>query len=271
MINLDDYRKGFATNHCIYNDVDDSKVTDFENYYSQNGEDGVLEKIFDVLNISKGTFVNAGCDDIYDHSNVRRLISHYGWDGLFIEPNGEMLEQGRDNLENDGRVTDGEFHFHNGFLSVNKDDERITDIISDWYIGETLFDLLTLHIDSYEYWVLEDFLSGHYDAKVILVGYNFSKTGSVTAPKDCSPKIGHKSITDNFYAASAPALNKLAKKYGYQLVSVCKPNNLIFVHESFNDNLFKVYKPLKKPTYYWEGDSFTNGRRSNINEGWVKV
>ena len=92
--------------------------------YSQNGEDGVLEKIFEVLNITKGTFVNAGCDDIHDHSNVRRLISNYGWDGLFIEPNGDMLTRGRENLENDDRITDGEFEFHHGFLSVNEDDER---------------------------------------------------------------------------------------------------------------------------------------------------
>ena len=268
MINLDNHRSGFVNEHPHF--VEGSQVTDFKNYYSQNGEDGVLDKIFEVLNITKGTFINAGCDDIHDHSNVRRLITN-GWDGLFIEPNGGMLKKGQENLENDDRITDGEFEFHHGFLSVNKDDERITNVISDYYIGETLFDLLTLHIDSYEYWVLEDFLSGHYDAKVILVGYNFSKKDSVSAPKDCSPKIGHKSVTDNFYSASAPALNKLAKQYGFQLIGVCKPNNLIFIHESFNDNLFKVYEPLEQTTYYWEGDSYTNQRRTHINEGWVKV
>ena len=169
MINLDDYRCGYVENHCIYNEVEDEKVTDFYNYYSQNGEDGVLEKIFEILDIKKGTFVNGGCDDIHDHSNVRRLVSTYGWDGLFIEPNGSMLSVGKENLENDERINNTDFNFHNGFLSINNDDERITDIIGDYYIGETQFDLLTLHIDSYEYWVLEDFLSGHYDAKVILV------------------------------------------------------------------------------------------------------
>ena len=56
MINLDDYRCGYVENHCIYNEVEDEKVTDFYNYYSQNGEDGVLEKIFEILDIKKGTF-----------------------------------------------------------------------------------------------------------------------------------------------------------------------------------------------------------------------
>ena len=99
MISVDDYRSGFVNEHSHF--VEGSQVTDFESHYSQNGEDGVLEKIFEILNISKGTFVNAGCDDINDHSNVRRLVSHYGWVGLFIEPSRALLENGRENLEKD--------------------------------------------------------------------------------------------------------------------------------------------------------------------------
>ena len=45
MINLDNYRSGYAKKHYVYNEVENAKVTDFVNYYSQNGEDGVLEKI----------------------------------------------------------------------------------------------------------------------------------------------------------------------------------------------------------------------------------
>ena len=48
MINLDNHRSGFVSEHCMYKDNVESKITDFENYYSQNGEDGVLEKIFEV-------------------------------------------------------------------------------------------------------------------------------------------------------------------------------------------------------------------------------
>ena len=281
MIDLNDYnyKVGFVSNHSIYKNpletIEDQKTTDFINYYSQNGEDGVLEKIFDVLDIKEGTFINGGCDDIYDHSNVRRLVSLFGWRGLFIEPNLKMLEQGRNYLLNDERITTSgseiKYHFHCGLLSQNKESERIGNIIEKYYADKNLFDLVTLHIDSYEYWVLEDFLKGHYDAKVILIGYNFSRDDSVTVPKESPPKIGHQSITDNFYSASAPALTKLAKEYGFQLVSVCKPNNLIFVHKRFNKNLFKVCDPLEKKDYFWEGDSYTNNRRKYVTDGWVKV
>ena len=45
MIKLDDYQRGYAVNHSIFQNSDESKITDFYNYYSQNGEDGVLENI----------------------------------------------------------------------------------------------------------------------------------------------------------------------------------------------------------------------------------
>ena len=73
MINLDNYRGGFVDEHSHYRDG--SEITDFENYYSQNGEEGVLEKIFSTLDITNGVFVNAGCDDApvdgVDYSNCQ--------------------------------------------------------------------------------------------------------------------------------------------------------------------------------------------------------
>lgn len=274
MIKLDDYRSGFTSEtHPFYEDG--FSVNDYKNSYSQNGEEGVLEKIFETLNIRNGLFVNAGADDINDHSNVRRLISFYGWDGLFIEPNGEMLKKGRENLSSDERINNAEFDFHIGFLSTNKNEEKINNVLSEYYDKKTNFDLLTLHIDSYEYWVLEDFLKGNYDAKVILIGYNSSLKDSVTSPVDCNPKIGHVSVTDNFYSASGGALNKLATKYGYQLVSICKPNNLIFIKKDLNKNLFETYSDLKVSDYHWDSrewyDNMGIKRRTMYESGWIKV
>ena len=274
MIKLDDYRGGFTSDlHPFYKEG--SSINDYINCYSQNGEEGVLEKIFETLNITKGKFVNAGADDINDHSTVRKLISFYGWSGLFIEPNGEMLKKGRENLSEDDRINDAEFDFHTGFVSTKKDDERINNIISKYYDDKTIFDLLTLHIDSYEYWVLEDFLKGDYDSKVILVGYNSSRPDSVTSPKDCDPKIGHNTVTDNFYSATGSALNKLANKYNYQLISICKPNNLIFIKKDLNKNLFEEYSDLKVDDYYWNSTDWYNKvglqPRNEIDSGWIEV
>ena len=269
MIKLDDFRDGFINKHP-YNDIEGAHA-DYTERYSQNGEEGVLAKIFDTLDISKGIFVNAGCDDINDHSNVRRLVSLFGWTGLFIEPNTPWLDAGHKNIENDTRIIDkNAFLYHNGFLSINSEDEKLSNVISQYYIDEGLFDLLTLKIDSYEYWVLQDFLQSKYSAKVILVGYNSSLTDCVTAPKDCKPKLGHNSIRDNFYSASLPAIDKLMQSNGFELVSICRPNNLVYIHKQFNNGKFHVYDNISADDYYFEVMQ-GHGTRTHIREGWIEV
>ena len=269
MIKLDKYRNGFINNHPYNNNK--GVLADFIERYSQNGEEGVLEKIFETLEINKGIFVNAGCDDINDHSNVRRLISLYGWYGLFIEPNTPWLNKGFENIQKDQRIKDKNvFQYHNGFLSINKDEEKLSEVINQYYVDEGVFDLLTLKIDSYEYWVLQDFLESKYDAKVILVGYNSSLTRCITAPKDCAPKLGHNSIRDNFYSASLPAIDKLMNKHQYELVSICRPNNLIYINKQFNDGKFEVYNDVQVDDYYFEVKQ-GHGVRQHITDGWIEV
>lgn len=269
MIKLDDFRDGFINKHP-HNDIEGAHA-DYTERYSQNGEEGVLEKIFNTLGVSKGLFINCGCDDINDHSNVRRLISLFGWKGLFIEPNTPCLNKGIENIQNDIRIKNKNmFQYHNGYLSINKEDEKIPNVISQYYVDEGLFDLVTLKIDSYEYWVLQDFLKSKYDTKVLLVGYNSSLTKCITAPKDCLPKLGHNSIRDNFYGASLPAIDKLMQSNGFELVSICRPNNLIYINKEVNNGQFKVYDNISEDDYYFEVKK-GHGTRYHVPEGWVEV
>ena len=135
MIRLDNFRDGFINKHP-YNTVS-GHIADYTDRFSQNGEEGVLEKIFNTLGVEKGTFINGGCDDINDHSNVRRLISFFGWNGLFIEPNTPWLDQGIKNIEKDYRIKNKDvFQYHNGYLSVNKEEEMLSNVIKEYYVDE---------------------------------------------------------------------------------------------------------------------------------------
>lgn len=289
MVDLKNERKGFVSNYdetlirqfkyegkYPFNDLN-GEITDGINYYSQNGEDGVLEKIFETLNITKGKFINCGSDDIHDHSNVRRLISLKGWEqGLFIEPNSKYLIKGKENLENDKRIIDKTgFKYHNGYVSVNKNEELLPNIIKHYYKNLKTFDLLTLKIDSYEYWVLKSFLESKYNSKIILVGYNSSLKGCVSSPKDCPPKLGHNKISDNFYGASALAIHKLMDAYNFELISICYPNNMIYIDKSLNRDSKdkKIFKPYEKITiddYYFKMLK-GHGTRLSIKKGWEEV
>jgi len=52
--------------------------------YSQSGEDGIIDKIFNLLHIEEGYFVEFGAWDGVRLSNSRNLVEN-GWPGLLIE------------------------------------------------------------------------------------------------------------------------------------------------------------------------------------------
>jgi FkbM family methyltransferase len=55
-------------------------------YYSQAGEDIILKKIFSLLGIQQGFFIDVGAYHPFDKSNTY-LLSRDGWKGINIEPN----------------------------------------------------------------------------------------------------------------------------------------------------------------------------------------
>ena len=71
--------------------------------YSSTGNDGIIEKIFETLDLKKGLFVEFGAWDGIKGSNCRQLFEK-GWDGVFIEADTsrytqlEMNYKGFDNI-----------------------------------------------------------------------------------------------------------------------------------------------------------------------------
>lgn len=62
-----------------------SNLLDYQmNKYSQAGQDGIIEYIFNILGIKKGHFVEFGAWDGIYLSNCRKLFEE-GWSGIFIE------------------------------------------------------------------------------------------------------------------------------------------------------------------------------------------
>jgi hypothetical protein len=58
--------------------------------HSQSGEDGILEKIFDVIPPTERFVIEFGAGDGVMFSNARRLIVQEGWRALLIEGDGEL-------------------------------------------------------------------------------------------------------------------------------------------------------------------------------------
>jgi hypothetical protein len=209
MINLNDYAKIIET--------------------SQKGEDGMLQKLFQELEISSGYFCEFGAGDGVSNCNTSFLCKG-GWKGLYIEMNKDL------------------FKSLQGLHKKNKKISLINDKVSleegetlDFYLEESKapkdFDLLSIDIDGNDLWVWESLKK--YTPKVVITEYNsqYPSSSSVTVPYNKD----HSFNFDDFYGASAGAFDKLAKSKGYSLVGYTAGLNLIFLKDELNDSKFKTH------------------------------
>src|SRR5208283_2047561 len=70
------------------------KLIDFaSNVYSQNGEDGIVEKIFSIIGPNSKVCVEFGAWDGFHLSNSANLWSKKGWQGVLIELNADRFKE----------------------------------------------------------------------------------------------------------------------------------------------------------------------------------
>lgn len=190
--------------------------------YSQNGEDGMCDKMFQYLGIFKPTYCEIGAGDGRLLSNTR-LFYERGARGAMIE--GDLTEfiSLKQNRPGDYLV--------NEYVDCEENNTL------DYWLGASHlahdFDLLSLDIDGNDLWVWDSLEV--YKPKAVLVEYNYTMKESLTIAYD--PK--HRFMRDNYYGATAAALHKLATAKGYTLVGFTPINNLLFLRNELADG-FRV-------------------------------
>ena len=67
-------------------------IQDYEfKIFSQWGEDGIIQKIIDSIEIKNKTFIEFGVGDFFE-SNCRFLMMHNNWSGFVIDSSEKMIE-----------------------------------------------------------------------------------------------------------------------------------------------------------------------------------
>jgi hypothetical protein len=195
MINLNDYKR---------------------QVYSQGGEDGIIEKIFEVLGIKNGWYCEFGAGDGNWISNTKKLREE-GWKGVLIEGDDESFVNLESNFGNHPDVS-----IIKSYVSC-EENESLDDLLSNTNIPEN-FDLLSIDVDGNDLWIWKSL--NKYDPKIVVVEYNaMSKpTESLTIKYDKN----HRFNSDSYYGASAGAFNKLAEEKGYVLVGSTPRTNLFY-------------------------------------------
>src|SRR3989344_107574 len=114
------------------------------NITSEHGEDGVIEKIFEVIGEGDRWCVELGALNGTHGSNVWQLVKNEGWSGVLIEADRTYFEK----LQNEFSDTPGA-ECVNAFISF-EGSQSLDNIFAKTSLPEN-FDLFSLDIDGNEY------------------------------------------------------------------------------------------------------------------------
>ena len=199
--------------------------------YSQNGEDGVLRHIFDVIGTTSKHFVEFGVQD-GSECNTRYFREMFGWVGL-------MMDLGEENLQHE-------------YIKA----ENINDLFQKYNVPKE-FDLLSIDIDFNDFYIWQA-LGSNYHPRVVVIEYNATH----------SPEEDKISIYDpdgnwdgtNYYGASILALHNLAQKLGYSLVYADQRGvNLFFIRNDVLENCPNKFLNVNNVEKLYKPPRYSNG------------
>ena len=181
--------------------------------YSQNGEDGLLARIFQILGPGNRFFVEFGTGQSGRQRNTR-LLEKQGWTGLLMDA-AAAEEHPRIRKE---RITA----------------ENINELLAKYGVPEE-FDLLSIDIDGNDYWVWRA-IESRYRPRIVVIEYNASVPP--TASKAIRYDPDYLFRRTDYFGGSLLALERLGRDKGYTLI-YC---------ESHGVNAFFVRSDLASPT-----------------------
>jgi len=178
-------------------------------YYSQNGEDGIILYLLSRVGSENHFMVEIGTEDGRE-CNSANLILNFGWQACLIETSAEMATAAQryfTRCNAGGRVQ---------ILNARAAPDNINELLLQAGVPRQL-DILSIDIDSYDYWLWEaiDVI----EPRIVVIEYNasFGPALSVTIPSGKLPSLT-KQEAKYYHGASITALQRLGKLKGYDLI-----------------------------------------------------
>src|SRR3989344_684660 len=201
---------------------------------SQFGEDGIIEKIFEILLPSNKWCIEFGAWDGEHFSNTYNLIQHHGWSGILVGGDASRMSQIRETHAGKLVTAVNAFVASSGPSSLNNL-LSATDAPQD-------FDLLSIDIDGNDYHVWRGLTD--YKPKVVVIEFNSFIPGNIEFVQEDSSAIVH--------GNSILSMTMLAKEKGYKLICINQENAFFVDAQYFNlfnidDNSIEALKHYKEP------------------------
>ena len=208
--------------------------------FSQNDEDGIIERIVGDLGISNGYFVEFGVGPPwgreYSETGLEancRLLLERGWRGLFMDAR--------------------EYPAASGVVRETITPFNLNAILRKHCVPGD-FDVLSIDIDGQDFWVWMNLKA---EPRLIVIEYN----ASLALDRSCVVPLIPSFEWDgtNWFGASLAALDKLGRSKSYTLV-YANGINAFFVrsdlfsnHEDFQLDAIYVGKTLHPPDHHKRG------------------
>jgi hypothetical protein len=192
--------------------------------YSQHGEDGIINEIFNRIGITNKVFVEFGVQDGLE-SNGHFLLFN-GWRGLWIDGNKEYFKKLKEYFSEP--LSSKQLTAVNAFITA----ENINDLIGqNGFNGE--IDLLSIDIDGNDYWIWQAIKC--IQPRVVAIEYNAKFPPPCEWVMEYNPS--HIWDESDKQGASLKSLELLGNELGYRLVGT-NGVNAFFVKKELTKDLF---------------------------------
>ena len=175
------------------------------NVYSQFGEDGIIQKIFETIGTQSKVCIEFGAWDGLYLSNTAILWAHQGWKGVLIESDENRFNQMADNTKNYDCLIMNE--------KVGIGPSNSLEAILKKHAFNAPIDLLSIDIDNDDYYIFDSLVD--LKPRVIICEYN----PTMPAHLDIYPEYGK-----NEMGCSVSALMRVGKEKGYSLIAITDCN-----------------------------------------------
>lgn len=161
--------------------------------YSQNGEDGVIERIFACIGTTNRYFVEFGTGADGRERNTR-LLQQSGWTGLLMDSDADAT--------------------HPEIRRENITAENINALFARYAVPDEP-DLLSIDIDGNDYWVWQA-IDARYRPRLLVMEYNAFVPSTESRSIRYDPAFRWRGT--DYFGASLLALARLGERKGYVLV-----------------------------------------------------
>ena len=191
--------------------------------FSQNGEDGIINEIFNRMRITKGEFIEIGTGD--GSENNTRLLLELGWKGTWIDGNPNCLKSINNNFGH--FISSKKLNAQLSFV----DSDNINSILKDNNISPDI-DLLSLDLDLTTHLVWESLT--YITPKVLVIEYNgFFPKNTLWQANIKENESWDGSIN---MGASLSTIIKISEQKNYKFIGTeLSGTNAFFIHDSVQD------------------------------------